>query len=170
MIPLPFSHHYQWSPSIHRRPGIWMLLTITQPFGLRHPTVHCLLVSCICALLQRLRPRCSRRDWQLLCNQLLLDVETRPRRDSLFLLVVGTQGKLPCPRSAKPHDADDLPAALRQCSGALLGRAPAATREPPQRQTVPGPTSPPGSQPPLLAAPLDPAPNTATCGIITLLL
>ena len=76
---------------------------------------------------------CSRRDWQLLCNQLLLDVETRPRRDSLFLLVVGTQGKLPCPRSAKPHDADDLPAALRQCSGALLGRAPAATREPPQR-------------------------------------
>ena len=51
MIPLPFSHHYQWSPSIHGRPGIWMLLTITQPFGLRHPTVHCLLVSCICALL-----------------------------------------------------------------------------------------------------------------------
>ena len=43
------------------------------------------------------------------------------------------QGKLPCPRSAKPHDADDLPAALRQCSGALLGRAPAVTREPPQR-------------------------------------
>ena len=40
-----FPHHYQWSPSIHGRPGIWMLLTITQPFGLRHPTVHCLLVS-----------------------------------------------------------------------------------------------------------------------------
>ena len=27
------------------------LTAVEQPYGLRHPTVHCLLVSCICALL-----------------------------------------------------------------------------------------------------------------------